>query len=57
MLRAPRLAWQKAGENVRGRATLLELGMYVKQQRLNQRLSLLATRLPDGFAGQVTFRR
>ena len=31
--------------------------MHMQHESLNERLGLLATRLPDGFDGQVTFGR
>ena len=51
------LLGKETGENVSRRLALLELVMHMQHQGLNERLGLLATRLPDGFDGQVTFRR
>ena len=44
-------------EKIGSRLALLEFVVNLQHEGLNERLALLTTRLPDGFGGQVTFRR
>jgi len=48
------LLGKEAGENFRGRQSLLELVVHLQYQGLNERLGLLATRLPNGLLARIS---